>query len=178
MSFLDFASRMFPYWCMGAFMFWAVWNSKYKDLLSFDKKSCAKFFLTMVCVTFIRVWLIKLAISQGANTNGLKAIHGLPIGGTLFVGWEDLCFSVPLVLLRRILGTSKWMMPIHYLVMAFTAFSFFTGHIYQGYTAAAFISLYIPFGVYFGQKKGFATLMANHVIYDFCTFLAIIIAIG
>ena len=53
-------------------------------------------------------------MGMGAN---FQAVKTLPIGAVFFVGWENLCFSVPLVLLRRMIGTSKWTWPIHALAM-------------------------------------------------------------
>jgi hypothetical protein len=174
MSFIEFASRMFPYWCLGGFMFWAVWNSEYKDLLAFSKKTYLEFLSFMIVVCVIRICLIRFIVHHGVNVSSFSAVKKLPIGGTLFVGWEDLAFSLPLVLLRRMLGTSKWMMPVHYLLLAFTTLAFFTGHIYQGYLSAGLISLYIPWAVNFSQKRGFRTLMFGHMTYDFLTFVALI----
>lgn len=177
MSFLSFALRMFPYWSFGALMGWAVWKSDYKDLLAFDKKAFAKWFLFLCVVSVYRYGMLKLAIHSGMNLN-LGPVSKLPVGATLFVGWEDLAHSMPLVLLRRIIGNSKWVWPIHFLATLTIMTSFFLGHTYQGILAAAFISLYIPFGVRFGQKKGFGTLCAGHVIYDFSTIMTIRMALG
>lgn len=179
MSFLDFASRMFPFWCLGGLMAWSVWKSSHKDILAFNKASYFKFLTFMLCVTAWRVWLIKTALSHGyMDINQLAPVRMLPIGATAFVGWEDMCHTVPLVLLRRVLGTSKWMAPIHAIALVLVMLSFGMGHTYQGIGSAALISLYIPFGIYFGQKRGFGTLIAGHMTYDFLTMLAIRLAIG
>lgn len=177
MSFLDFAARMLPYWCLGGLMGWAVWKSDYKDLLAFDKKAFGKFFLFMAALSVYRYCMIQLAISHGIDLH-LDAVKGLPIGAVFFTPWEDMCHTVPLVLLRRMLGTSKWTWPIHALAMVMVALSFGCGHLYQGVMSAAFISLYIPFGVSFGQKRGFGTLMAGHVLYDFSTIALIKMIVG
>lgn len=177
MSFLDFAARMFPYWCLGALMGWAVWKSDYKDLLAFDKKAFGKWTAFMACISVYRYFMIKAMIMSGIGSS-FNAVRMLPIGSTVFVGWEDLAHSLPLVLLRRVIGTSKWVFPIHAIATSAVMLSFMSGHLYQGVPAAALISLYIPFGISFGQKRGFGTLIAGHMAYDFCTMEIIRIALG
>jgi hypothetical protein len=177
MSFIDFAFRMFPYWSMGAFMGWAVWKSDYKDLLRFEWKPFSKFFLFMCLLTVYRYWMIKAIIASGMGAN-LQAVTKVPVGGVFFVGWEDLCHSAPLVILQRMIGTKKWTWPIHALCTAMVMLSFMTGHLYQGFGAAMFISLYILFGISFGKKRGFGTLIAGHMLYDFLTIMTIRMALG
>jgi hypothetical protein len=169
---------MLPYWLMGAFVGYSVWKSDYKDLLAVNKRSIIKFTLFMLAVSAYRIWKLKTEISHGIDLSSLEPVKRLPIGATLFVGWEDLCFSLPLVFMRRLIGTSKWAMPLHWLLTFATMISFGSGHIYQGFLAAAFISLYIPFAVKFAVEKGFGTIMINHSIYDFLTMLAIRIVLG
>ena len=65
MTFTEFALRMFPYWCFGGLMFWAIWKSDYKDLLRFDKKCFAKFFLYMLTISLIRYFMIKWIVQYG-----------------------------------------------------------------------------------------------------------------
>jgi hypothetical protein len=178
MSFWNFASRMYPYWMLGGLMFWAVWKSDYKDLLKFDLKAFSKFFLFMAVVSVWRFYMIRLAIQHDIATNTLNAAKNLPLGATAFVGWEDLCHSLPLVLLRRMIGKSKWVMPIHILATLMVMGAFFMGHTYQGYLAAGMISLYIPWAVNFGEKKGFGTLVAGHMLYDFLTLGVIKLVLG
>jgi hypothetical protein len=178
MTFTEFAFRMFPYWCMGGFMFWAIWKSEYKDVLRFEWKTFAKFFAFILVLTVYRVWMIRFMLNHGVNMGHMAAAKSLPIGAVFMTPWEDLCFSVPLVLLRRILGTSKWMMPVHWLLTVFTMIAFFSGHVYQGYWSAAIIAFYIPWAVGFIQKRGAGTLMLSHVLYDFSTMMAIRIALG
>jgi hypothetical protein len=177
MSFLDFAARMCPYWGLGALMGWAVWKSDYKDLLAFDKKAFGKFFLFMCAVTVYRYFMLKILVANGMGSH-FDAVKSLPVGGVFFTPWEDACHGLPLVLLRRMIGTKKWTWPIHALAMTTVTIGFGLGHVYQGVAAAAFISLYIPFSVWFGQKRGFATLMCSHVLYDFSTIMAIRMALG
>ena len=177
MSFLDFAARMFPYWSLGAFMGWAVWKSDYKDLLRFEWKPFSKFLLFMCAISFYRYYMLRLAIHAGIDLH-LDAVKSLPIGAVAFVPWENMCHSVPLVLLRRMIGTSKWMWPIHALAMVGVMVSFGLGHIYQGLIAAAFISLSVPFDIYWGKKVGFGTTMCAHVLYDFSTIMTIRLALG
>lgn len=147
-------------------------------MLAVNKRSVIKFTLFMLAMSFYRVWQLKMQIKHGMNMSNLEPVTRLPLGGTLFVGWEDLCFTAPLVFMRRLIGTGKWVMPIHYLLTLVTMLSFGSGHVYQGMLAACFISLYIPFAINFGKEKGFGTLIINHMVYDFSTLMAIRIALG
>ena len=132
----------------------------------------------MACMSVVRYFMIKTAFSQGIGLEQAQTAYMLPIGGTAFVGWEDLCYSFPLVLLKRMLGTSKWMWPVHMLLLAFVMLSFFTGHTYQGVFAAAMISFYIPYAVRFIEKNGVTTLMLGHMLYDFATIMTVRAAVG
>lgn len=158
-------------------MFWAIWKSDYKDLLRFDKKCFAKFFLYMLTISLIRYFMIKWIVSMGMGAN-FQAVKTLPIGAVFFVGWENLCFSVPLVLLRRMIGTNKWTWPIHALAMSMIMLSFFSGHTYQGVFAAAIISFAVPMDMHWGQKVGFGTTMSCHVLYDFMTLMVVRLVVG
>jgi hypothetical protein len=178
MTFLEFAIHMSPYWLMGAFVGYSIWNSSYRDMLAVNKRSVVKFTLFMLAMSVYRVWRLKSQMSHGMDMSGLAPVTRLPIAGTLFVGWEDLCFSLPLVFTRRLIGTSKWVMPIHYLLTIATMTSFMSGHLYQGILSACLISLYIPFAVKFGREKGFGTLVINHILYDLLTLSAVKIALG
>jgi hypothetical protein len=179
MTFLEFAFRMFPYWMLGAFTFYSVWNSEYRDMLAVNKRSVIKFSLFMLLVTCYRIWRIKSMVSSGVDTSSLAPVKNIPIFGTLFVPWEDLCFCLPLVFIRRLIGTDKWWKKsIHWILVVLTMISFGSGHLYQGVAQSVFLSFYIPFMTNFGDKKGFGTLMTNHVLYDFSTMMAIRIALG
>lgn len=176
MSFTEFALRMFPYWCFGALMFFAIWKSDYKDLLRFDAKAFGKFLGFMLAVSAFRYCLISVLVHFGMGSD-FSAVNKLPIGAVLFTPWENLAHSVPLVLLRRMIGTSKWTWPIHALAMAVVMISFSSGHLYQGVAAAMFISLAIPADIHWGQKVGFGTTMCCHVLYDFLTIMVVRLAI-
>lgn len=177
MSFTEFALRMFPYWCFGALMFFAIWKSDYKDLMRFDSKAFGKFLLFMCGVSAFRYFMISILV-HFIGTNSFQAVNQLPIGAVFFVGWENLAHSIPLVLFRRMIGTSKWTWPIHLLTTLVVMFSFANGHLYQGALAATFISLAIPLDIHWGQKVGFGTTMSCHVLYDFATIMIIRLAIG
>jgi len=177
MSFTDFASKMFPFWGLGALMGWAIWKSDYKDLLRFDWKAFSKFFLFMAVVSTYRYYMLRFKIAHGADLH-LDAVKSLPIEAVFFVFWENLYHSVPLVLLRRMIGTNKWVMPIHALAMAMVMISFGIGHAYQGIFAATFISFAVPFDVHWGQKVGFGTTILCHILYDFLTIMTIRLAMG
>ena len=177
MSFTDFAFRMFPYWCLGAAMAFAIWKSDYKSLLRFDKNAFAKFFSFMVIVSIFRYAMIH-SLVHFIGTGSFQAVNKLPIGAVLFVPWENLAHSIPLVLFRRMIGTNKWTWPIHVLAMLMVMVSFGMGHVYQGIGAAIFISLAIPLDIYWGKKVGFGTTMSCHVLYDFLTIMTIRLALG
>ena len=177
MSFLDFAARMFPYWILGGVIFWAVWNSSHKDLLAFNKKSFKKFAIFLLVRAIYVMVTIKLAASHGVHVPGTDAVKKIPILATLFVGWEDMVFTLPLVLLRRVIGTKPLTWPLHAVALLGSMYVFGSGHTYEGITAAALISLYIPFGVWFSQKKGFRTLVSGHILWDFSTIAAIKLAL-
>ena len=87
---------MGPYWGLGALMGWAIWKSDYKDLLAFDKKAFAKFFLFMSVVSVYRYFMLKLAMHAGFNLH-LDAVKGLPVGAVFFMGgymsWTSICCS-------------------------------------------------------------------------------------
>lgn len=176
MSFTDFAFRMFPYWCFGGLMFWAIWKSDYKDLLRFDAKAFGKFLGFMLAVSAFRYALIR-TIVHFIGTGSFEIANKLPIGAVFFVGWENLAHSIPLVLFRRMIGTSKWTWPIHALALAIVMFSFGSGHVYQGIGAAVFISLGVPFDIRWGKKVGFGTTMCAHILYDFLTVMIVRLAI-
>lgn len=173
MSFLEFASYMYPYWLFGIAMFWAIYKSEYKDILSFNIKSFIKFFIFMAVISTWRYFSIKALANHGVSLDSLKATKILPIGAVFFTPWEDLCHVAPLLVLRKLIGTSKWVMPIHFLATICIMISFGIGHLYQGIFSAMMLSLYIPFGVRLSKNKGLGTLMAGHVLYDFSTLMII-----
>ena len=178
MSFLDFALRMHSYWFLGLFTFWTVWNSPYKELLNFNKSKILKFTLFIIAVSAFRFFMIKNLIQYNINTKMFEAAKILPLGGTLFTWWEDLAFTMPLILLKSFSENRNLLKPFYYIALIITILSFASGHIYQGLFSAAFISLYIPFGVIFGRKNGLGTLMTCHVLYDFFTLLTVKIALS
>jgi len=106
---------------------------------------------------------------NGAINPALSTVKSLPLGVTLFVGWEDMAHAVPIVLLRRFLGNSKWLIPARLIVLAAVMLEFGLGHRYQGNLAAAILSLYILVSIRYGVKVGFGTVMACHVMYDLAT---------
>jgi hypothetical protein len=177
MSFLEFASRLFPYWCLGAFTFYAVWKSEYKNILSFNLGTFSKFFLFMACISAFRYFVLSEAFKHGIGLEQAQSSFTLPIGGTAFVGWEDMCHSVPLVVLRK-MWPSKWATPIHVLLLLAVMLSFGLGHVYQGGWSALLIAFYIPYAVGFIERNGAGTLMAGHVLYDFCTIMTVRLAAG
>lgn len=169
MSFLEFASFMFPYWILGALMFFVIWKSSEKEILAFNKASFFKFFLFIIFLSAWRYYSVNQMLSHDIKPANLDVVGKLPLGGTLFVFWEDLCHTAPLLLIKRLMGKHKLAKFVNLTLMAFVMFSFGLGHLYQGTFSAIFLSFYIPYGVSFAEKRGLGTLMAGHTLYDFTT---------
>jgi hypothetical protein len=177
MTFTDFAIHMHPYWIFGGLMIWAVSKSSFKELLQINKKSLLKWTAFMAVVSVYRYFTLKLALSHGFNIN-LEPIRQLPLLGTMTVFWEDACHGLPLVILNRCLGSSKWFLPVKAIALLLVMLSFASGHLYQGLLPAMLLSLYIPFSVKFIKDKGAGTIMIGHMLYDFSTLLIVKLLIG
>lgn len=177
MNFSDFALAMYPYWILGGLMFYAVKKSEYKDLLAFNLKAFLKFFAFLIALCVYRFFMIKLNLHHKLSVHQLDVIKQIPLTSCLFVGWEDLCHSLPIVILKKMLPDKKWANAILFIFSGIITASFGIGHLYQGIFSAMLLSLYIPFGVNFIQKRGASTLMAGHVSYDFLTLLTVKLAL-
>jgi len=167
------AMRMYPAWTMGLLMLYLVRNSKYKDVVRVDKKGLFGFAKWMVIITIFRVIVLGLLTPKSQ----LQAIHEasmfIPWQATLGVFWEDMCHTVPLVLLGRMFKKTKWYKFLSLPLMILVMISFGSGHVYQGVFAAAMISFYIPVTIRLGKKYGFGTVMICHMLYDLITILSV-----
>lgn len=174
MSFTEMAMRMFPYWIMGLFMVYAVWQSSHKDLLRVEPKAVAKWLLFLGGLTLYRIAIFKFFSTNQQLHDMTSGAMIIPWQATLTVFWEDACHGLPLAILARVLGTDKWWKKgiVGAAILAVMA-SFGLGHVYQGTIAAIFLSFYIPFTFKKGQQVGFGTVMICHTLYDLATILTI-----
>lgn len=174
MTFQEIAMRMFPYWMMGLFMLYAVYQSSHRDLLRVEWKPLAKWIMFLGAITIYRVTIFKIFQDQQQLQDMTSGAMMIPWQATLTVFWEDACHTLPLVILSRWLGDDKWWKKgIMWAAIAGVMVSFGLGHVYQGWIAAAFLSFYIPFTYKKGQEVGFGTVMLAHTLYDLVTILTI-----
>ncbi|NJO48227.1 MAG: hypothetical protein HC840_00765 [Leptolyngbyaceae cyanobacterium RM2_2_4] len=174
MSFQEMALRMFPYWIMGLFMLYATYQSSHRDLLRVDFKATAKWILFLGGLTLYRYGVFKLFSGNETLHDMTSGAAMIPWQATLTVFWEDMCHTVPLVILSRWLGNDKmWKKVLTWGAIVLVMLSFGLGHVYQGYWAALFLSFYIPFTYKKGQEVGFGTVMICHTLYDLVTILSI-----
>lgn len=191
MDLMDLVMRMLPYWFLGIFMIYATIQSGNKDLLRFEKGPFLKFCKFMVVITIYRLVVFHFLKDSDFLASQLHSITQVPWQSALTVFWEDMSFAVPLVLLKRFLDSDKHKLVFvnpeeppsfrkqrlknlaYYASMAIMMLSFGSGHIYQGWYAAALLSMYVPFSVSRGQKYGFGTVIACHMLYDLSTILSI-----
>lgn len=172
MDSLDFIIHMMPMYLIGIIMILIVYFSGLKDMLRIEKKPLFKFFKILGVLTVFRATTFFLLPEQEWLSN--NNIYSLL--SVLFVFWEDMVHTVPLLLLKKIINSDskifKWF--YRFLILIVTL-SFGSGHLYQGWPAAIVLSLYIPITLKIGEKRGFGTVMVGHVIYDFITVLTFII---
>lgn len=170
------ALTMYPYWIMGAFMVWATLRTRSKDLVRVEIPAVFNWVRFLITITFLRILVIKLFPAQFHEAT--KDMTDIPWPLTLTVFWEDAMHGLPLVLIRRFLGTAKWTWPIHGILMAIVMLEFGLGHVYQGVPAAMLLSLYIPVSMNLGKKYGFGTVMIGHTLYDLFTVLTLKMMMG
>lgn len=88
------------------------------------------------------------------------------------VWWEDAFFVLPIFLAFKYCNK--------YLAIAVAIFFsmwFGFGHAYQGLYGVMITSIYPVFiSLRYGRKYGFGTVMICHILYDFLTYYAIVIA--
>jgi hypothetical protein len=172
MTIKEVAQDLWPAWMMGLAMLYLVKNSKYANVIRVDKKGLLSFVKFLTIVTVIRFLVLKYL----SPPEELEQIHKLgaflPWQVCFGVFWEDMCHTVPLVLLGRMFYKTKWYRWIAAPLVGLVMFSFGSGHVYQGLFNAACISLYIPFTLRMGKKYGFGTVMICHMLWDLTTMLS------
>lgn len=179
MTFTEIAIRMYPYWLMGLFMMFATYKSKYRDLLRVEWKPIYKWCIVLVLLTIYRVLMLKYFSGHPKLEEMTSGAMTLPWQATLTVFWEDMCHGLPLAILSLALGKDRlWKRILTRIAIAVVMVSFGLGHVYQGYIAAAFLSLYIPFTFKKGQEVGFGTVMICHTLYDLVTILTLNACLG
>lgn len=167
MDLKTFASNMWPYWILGVMVMATVLAAGQKHLLRVEKKPLMKWIAFLGAITLWRFFITSI-FPFHAPSNMVTSMSPL-IAFTVF--WEDLCHSLPLLILRKLIGVNKWTRPIHFLLMCIVMLEFGLGHLYQGPMAAFLLSFYIPYAVRKGDEHGFGTIMIGHMLYDFVTFL-------
>lgn len=174
MTFTEMALRMFPYWIMGILTMIAVYNSEYRKLLRVEVKPLMKWILFLAVVTIYRIAVFHFLKGNDKLHNMTEGAMMIPWQATLTVFWEDACHGLPLAILGLALGNDKlWKKLLTWLAIFIVTVSFGLGHVYQGWIAATFLSLYIPFTLKRGKEIGFGTIMICHTLYDLATILTV-----
>ena len=173
MNISEVAERMWPAWAMGLIMILLVKNSKHANILKVDKKGLFRFAKWMAVITLVRFIALRFLAPQELIDQLRQTVNFLPWQTTLGVFWEDMCHTVPLVILGRMYAKEKWYQRLRLPLMAMVMFSFGSGHMYQGAFASCLLSLYIPVTMKLGKKYGFGTVMLCHMFYDMATLLSL-----
>jgi hypothetical protein len=174
MTFTEMATIMYPYWMLGIFIIFATYQSSYRDLLRIQKESIGKWILCLAAITAYRFIIFSIFSTNEKLHSMTSAASFIPWQATFTVFWEDASYVLPLVIFSLCLGQNKlWKKILTYAMIAMVSVSFGLGHMYQGYAAAAFLSLYVPFTFKKGQEVGFGTVMICHILYDLTTILTI-----
>ena len=133
-------------------------------LIRTDWNKVAAFVGFMVLAQYIRMGLMDNQYFE------IEPDHpGVSFNTMIWVFWEDAFFAMPIYFFKDYLKSHKY---VWVTVAVLLSLWFGSLHVYQGYFAAAVISVYPFFLSYkFGAKHGFGTVMACHIIYDITTHL-------
>lgn len=172
MSLQEMILHYLPMWLLGLFMIFITIKSGNKDILKINKPSVVSWAKFLVISTVLKA-IFMYFTWNAATADQFSNISWIPWQLTLTVWWEDAAHTLPLFLLYRLIGTSKKTWPIHALAFLIIWLAFLSGHLYQGFMPAVFISMYIPFSLYFARSRGIGTMMVNHVLYDFSTIILV-----
>lgn len=172
------ALNMWPCWLLGVLMIWTTLRSEHKDLVRVDKRAFPPFIKAMLFLFAYRFFFFKFLAGKTmmdaiVGAKQLNGVLSIPWPLTLTVFWEDACHTLPLALLQRFVGESMPAKIFYYAMLIMVMFSFALGHVYQGYFAAAMISMAIPWTLSLGKKYGFGTMMICHMLYDLTTILTL-----
>lgn len=165
MNFKQWALDMYPFWILGIGVICAVMSTKQKSLLRINKVVLLDWIRFLVTVTIIRFCLYKLFPSSFIF-HSIKHANFLPFGVGLTVFWEDAVHGLPLLILRKLIGSGKWAKKLHILLLCMFMVEFGIGHMYQGILQAVALSFYVPYSIKIGEKHGFGTVMIGHMLYD------------
>jgi hypothetical protein len=175
MGFFDIVLAYLPAWIIGLGIFFLTKRGRNGDLVRFESKPFLKisaFFLAVIAISLISFHFTSQHRSPDRIRASLAAVSGIPIWISLFVGWEDMVFGVPLaamgIALKGRIGKV-----IYKLAMVAVMACFGYLHLYQGLMSAIILSLYIPLTQSRGIKSGFGTIMACHMFYDFITIASV-----
>lgn len=178
MDFKTIADGLFPYWILGACVVSAVVLSGNKFLLRAEKKPVVKWLAFLGLITAYRLILTKLFPTFHGMGDSAKNMSIIPWPVALTVFWEDACHGLPLLLLKKLLPTSKKMTLLYTCILGIVMFEFGIGHLYQGVVPAVLLSFYVPYSVKIGEKYGFGTVIIGHMMYDLVTMLFVQYLLG
>ena len=165
---------MWPYWMLGVMVMVAVIAVGQKHLLRVEKKPVLKWIAFLGGITLWRLLLSKLVDLHMTH----NVVTSMSPFIALTVGWEDLCHSLPLFLVKKYVKFKSWTKIFYYILMLCVMVEFGAGHLYQSPLATVLLSFYIPYSVKIGEKYGWGTLMINHMLYDFVTLVFVRHIIG
>jgi hypothetical protein len=172
MDWKTIVSHMWPCWVLGLAVLFAVAKSDYKALLRIDKKAVAKWGIFMILLMGFRIFTLGHIHSETLKES-LQNVSWIPWPMTLTVFWEDACHGLPLAILKKMLGNRWFAKPLNLIALLTAMLSFGSGHVYQGFLAAALIMFYIPFSMQKGEEYGFGTVMLCHMMWDLSTVLSV-----
>ena len=176
MEFKTIAELLYPYWLLGIAIIFAVICAGQKNLLRIEKKPVKKWISFLAFITVFRFLLSKLLDFHGIGSP--NNFNFLPWYVSLTVFWEDVAHGLPLVILKKLIGTKWWTNFIHLPLLAVVMIEFGLGHAYQGLFAMALLSFYVPYSMRVGTKYGFGTVILCHVLYDAATLLFVQYILG
>lgn len=172
------ADGLFPCWCMGLWMMYLVYNSDHKDLLKVSKEGLFKFARFLGVVTAARIFYLSM-IAPDATLEAIRHSTDMMPWQTMFgVYWEDMCNTIPLVILGTMIAGKKYLKPLYLALMTAMCLTFGALHAYEGLQAMIVMAMYIPFTIRLGKKYGFGTVMLCHIAYDLITYFTFSLITG
>lgn len=174
MTFAELALRLYPMWILGLFMIFATYFSEYRSLLRVELKLTVKWLGFLCLLTIYRIFIFKMFSGNETLQEAVSGAMTIPWQAALTVFWEDMCHGIPLAILSMRMGLDKfWKKAVNWLAILVVMVAFGLGHVYQGYIAAALLSLYVPYTLKRGKEVGFGTVMICHSLYDLVTILTL-----
>lgn len=141
--------------------------TRHKDLVAVNTKAVFNFIGIMLFISALRV--------IGMYLDGSAPQYGGSIIGLTMVWWEDVFFTLPLLIAYK-QNVSKYIL-IPATILSSIAFA--VGHLYISVPWALFLLIYIYFISFkYRLKYGLGTVMICHVVYDLMTVMSSYIAGG